>query len=201
MHTVIGWVLSEEQPKQTCRHDRAHVLRSAQQPGRGSEFLLTCLRVDRRLICVRADSLGNAKRKDQEGEEQRWRSARNHGNASGCKDETHRSEDQRISNGFQSSSNQSGNRSEDRHRQRDETCLRAAQAWTALQPLGKSVEHTVSHQTECPVAQIGDSQWKVVYKHADIDEWIVLAQRMKDNQNPKDNKQNLQIPIRVSDIV
>ena len=26
MHAVIGWVLSEEHPKQTCRHDRPHIL-------------------------------------------------------------------------------------------------------------------------------------------------------------------------------
>jgi len=35
MHTVIGWVLSEEQPEQTCPHDRAYILRSAQQSGAG----------------------------------------------------------------------------------------------------------------------------------------------------------------------
>jgi len=124
---------------------------------RGSEFLLTCLCVDRRLICVRADSLGMPNRKDQEGEEQRCCSARNHGNASAAKTRPTVPKIRGFSNGFQSSPTRAETAGEDRHRQRDETCLRAAQAWTALQPLGKSVEHTVSHQTECPVAQIRDS--------------------------------------------
>jgi hypothetical protein len=47
VHSVIGRVLSEEQPKQTCSHDRADILRSAQQSGTGKPsawevLLLSC---------------------------------------------------------------------------------------------------------------------------------------------------------------
>jgi hypothetical protein len=96
VHSVIGRVFSEQQAQQTGSDNGANVLRSAQQSGGGSHFLVRRLHIERRLIRVGANSLGKAERQNQKYKERCRGISCNQRNAASDEQKTQGSEDQRT---------------------------------------------------------------------------------------------------------
>src|SRR5467141_2250471 len=175
VHSVIGRVFPKQQTQQTRSDNGSNVLRSAQESGGGSHLLVRRLHIDRRLVRVRADSLGKAERQNQKDEERCSGTARNQYNAASGEKKTQGSEDQRITYAFHPSASESGESSKGGHGQCDEAGFRAAETRSRLQPLRKAVQHAVHHQIRRTVAQIRYAQRNVAPEHPNVEKWLFRA--------------------------